>query len=246
MKRFAALAVLTAGALALPSLALADDGAFRVRAGLASVSYVSPGTDPGDPDLKSTYGAVALGASYVSSTGWFGDIGFRNSLSAEWNAKDLGFDRDDDFKRNEVTVSIGKALGDGLAVFGGVQTTKAELTISASNTIGGFSLGEFKAEEKGTLFFAGASKAFAAGPGNLTVSGALGVLSKKLTDNQGSPEEKSDSGAGVSLGAAYAYPLTQKVSLLGDLRYQSYSVEWSGQKARENVTSLGVSVVGQF
>jgi hypothetical protein len=251
MKKLAALAVLTAGAVALPTLGFADEGTVRVRAGLAAVNYSSP-VDTGVPDLESDYAALTLGGSYITQTGWFADLGLRTSLSAEWNSKDVfGGVKDDAFSRTETTFTAGKSLGDGLAVFGGLQLSKSKLTFSPANTV--FS-GDEDLTQEGKLWFVGVSKALPMGGGSLSLSGALGILKQetkwssgfKSADPVAFADEKSDTGAGFSLGVAYSYPISKGLSVMGDLRGQSYSVKYSGESSKETVTSLGVSVVGQF
>lgn len=251
-KKLAALAVLTAGATALPSLGFAEEGTVRVRAGVASVNFSSP-VDTGKPDLESKYAALTLGGSYITQTGWFADLGLRSSLSAEWNTKELfGGVKDDDFSRTETTFTVGKSLGDGLAVFGGLQLAKSKLTFSPDNTV---FVGDENLTQEGQLLFVGVSKALAVGGGSLSFSGALGTLKQEAKwsggfkasfDPDSFADEKSDTGTGFSLGVAYSYPLGKSLSVMGDLRTQSYSVKYSGESAKETVTALGVSVVGQF
>lgn len=252
MKKFAALAVLTAGAIALPSLAMAQEGgAFRVRAGLAAVNYVAPDGSSNTPDIESSYAALALGGSFVSGGGWFVDLGLRRSLGAEWNAQEAwGASKDDEFSRTETTLSVGKALGGGFAVFGGVQLAKNEFTAPDAF---GFTGVKQEMTSDSTVYFVGGSKAFPVGSGALSVSAALGLMKQDFeiaTSGFGSSNTqtmKSDSGFGYSLGAAYNLPLSQKLSLLADLRFQSYSVEYPNVGSNdEQVTSVGVSVVAQF
>jgi hypothetical protein len=244
MRKLAALAVLTVGAAALPGSVFAQDGTVRVRAGLASVNYTSP--VQGSPDLESNYAALTLGGSYITQSGWFADLGVRTSLSAEWNTKEVfGGVKDDDFSRTETTVTVGKSLGDGLSVFGGLQISTSKFSLSAANTITG---NNEDLTFDGQLWFAGASKSLPVGGGSLSFSGALGVLQQELTYSQGFglPAEKSDSGFGASLGVAYSYPLSKSLSVMADLRGQSYSVKYSGESNKENVASFGVSAVGHF
>jgi hypothetical protein len=249
MKKLAALTSLTAAIAALPCFALAEEGTVRVRAGLASVSYVSPSSDPADADVEATYGAFTLGGSYVTADGWFFDLGLRQSMSAKWNSKEVdGVPSDDDFSRTETTISIGKGLGDGLSVFGGLQLAKSEQTGSKDNYAAfGFTQDQ-SIELDSTLWFLGVSKAIPAGGGALNFSGALGVMKQEVTLSEEicGCSIKSDTGVGFSLGAAYSYPINKGFSLVADLRGQSYSVKYEGESNKESVGSLGLSAVAQF
>lgn len=234
---------LLAGLIGVPTVGFAQDSKIRVRAGLSSVNYVSPSTTPGNPDFKSTYAALIAGGSLITSSGLFVDLGIRKSLSAEWNATDLNWANDDDFARNEITLTLGKALDSGFAVFGGVQSSTAEATLSTANT--GL-LSDIVIETTGRLLFCGVSKSMPLGSGSLNVSLAVGLYGQTTDNNVGAPSEKSTNGGGASLGGSYSLPLGNGLSLIGDLRYQSYAVEYSGDPSKENVGSASLALAAQF
>lgn len=248
MKKNAAIVgVLLAGTFA-SAACFAQDSAVRVRAGLAAVSYVSP--DSSGVDFKSSYAAAQIGASYITGSGWYGDLAMRTSLSAKWNTADIIGNpgaEDDDFSRNEVTLTIGKSLGNGLAVFAGLQVVSAEATLSKTNS--GLPADESITLDN-TIAFVGASKSIPVGAGSMSFSGALGVLKEETKNSAGlgGGTQKADTGAGFSLGAGYSHPITQAVSVLADLKFQTYSVKYPGStdSSNQTVTSLGLSVVGQF
>lgn len=236
------LAVVTLTCLSLsPLLAQADGGLLRVRGGLASVSYVFP-SPAGAPDQKSTFGALTLGGSYVTEGGWFIDLATRNSLGAKWNAKEFneaqGEVTDDaDFSRDELTLTLGKSLGSGWALFGGVQASTLEQVFPATSTGA-----ESTWKQDGSLTFLGVSKAFSIGNGALSVSGALGSLKYDFPDWAGQP----DRGAGGSLGLTFTYPFTNNLGLAADARFQRYTLKWQGSDFDENIGAVGLSLVGQF
>lgn len=247
MKKLIPLVPLLVG-LSLSQNVLAQDSAVRVRAGVAAVSFVAPSTTPGSPDLESDYTALVLGGSYVTANGWFGDATWRGSAGAKWNTGEVvgipGVE-DQDFSRNEVTLTAGKFLGDGLSVFGGAQFIQSELDIAGNISVTG------NAESitvDDTVLFVGVAKSFSIGNGSLNVSGALGVMNEETSFSAGlnSPAEDSDNGFGYSLGAGYSHPLTSFLSIQADLRYQSYSVKYQGEASDQKVTAAGVAVVGQF
>jgi hypothetical protein len=225
----------------------AQDSSLRVRAGFAGVGYVQP--DSSGKDIESMYGAAQVGASYVTAGGWYGDLAVRTSLAAKWNTGDIiAGAKDDDFSRTETTLTIGKGFGDGLAVFAGVQVASSELTLSKANT-GRPADGSITIDD--TIVFAGLSASYPAGPGSVSLSGALGILTEEQTVSPGLPGAgtyKADPGAGLSLGAAYSHPVTKALSILADIRMQFYSVKYPNLQAQSNQTlvSMGVSIVGQF
>lgn len=237
------LVSLLAGLTAAPLLANADEGAVRVRAGLGAVNFVSPSGSVNDPDLESTYAAVTVGGSYISAGGWFIDLGLRNSLSGEWNATEhqddafFYYPNDGKFVRKETTLTVGKAIGSGWSLFGGMQSSKME--ISYPETVAYF---PFTLDAKGRLVFLGVSKGLPIGSGSLSISGALGSYSQEFAGGL----VKSDGGAGASLGLSFSYPFTNSLGMTVDVRGQSYTVEYFGESAKENVGSVGLALVGTF
>lgn len=240
MKKTLVAISLTALSLA-PLVAQAEGGLLRVRGGLAAVSYVFPSPN-GMPDQKSSFGAMTLGGSYVTEGGWFIDLATRNSLGAKWNAKEYNeaqgeFTEDADFSRDELTLTLGKSLGSGWALFGGVQASTLEQVFPATT-----SGGESTWKQDGSLTFLGVSKAFSMGSGALSVSGALGSLKYDFPEWAGQP----DRGAGGSLGVTFTYPFTNNLGIAADARFQRYTIKWQDTDFDENINSLGVSLVGQF
>lgn len=247
MKKLIPLIPLLVGA-GLAQNASAQDSAVRVRAGVAGVSFVAPSTTPGTPDLESDYTALVLGGSYVTAGGWYGDLGWRGSTGAKWNAGEVVGNpavEDQDFSRNEVTLTVGKLLGDGLSVFGGAQFIQSSLDLAANISISG---NQESVDVDDTILFVGVAKSFAIGSGSLNVSGALGVMNEETSYSAGFnlAAEESDNGVGYSLGVGFSHPLTSFLSIQADLRHQSYSVEYQGVDSEQKVTAAGVAVVGQF
>lgn len=238
-KHVTLLAIAGLAACTVSATAMAEN-TVRLRAGVAAVQYVAP--DP-NGDIKSDFNALLLGATLITDAGWFFDLGSRTSTSAKWNAQDLFPPlSDQDFERRDLTLTVGKALGNGLSVFGGYQAGDSELTLD-STPLGGT---KDWLKQKTQGFFVGVGKGFAVGNGTLALSGALGMMKAEITDSFGGPTEKSDSGSGVSLGLAYNYFFTKSIGITADLKYQSYRLKYADFSGDERLTQLGLSLVGQF
>ena len=238
-----AIAVLAVCATVIPATAAAEN-TVRLRAGVARLNYVSP--DPSG-DLKSDFNALLLGATVITESNWYVDLGSRTSMSAKWNTSELFGDvfpgiEDQDFDRKDYTLTVGKALGDGLSVFGGFQNGESELKIDLT-PFGG--IAEW-IKQKTQGFFGGVGKGFSMGNGVLALSGAIGIMNAEISYSDGSPSDKSDSGSGVSLGVAYNYFFTKNIGITAELKHQSYKLKYTDFSGDERLTQLGVSVLGQF
>lgn len=215
--------------------AAAQDGVIRGRAGISQNKF---NTLWSGGVLESNFQSLNLGGTYILPTGWYYDAALKSSLNAKWTG---GTNYDEPYKRQDYTLTIGKALADGFQVFGGYQQSNSNITLS-NDVVEQFNI-------KG--LFVGLGKTIPLSVGSVNLNAAIGAMSGRLLDGM-SPQEWHDSklGTGLSFGATYSYPLNSKDTLSFEYKNQSYRYElknWNGGTAGDDkVQVFGVSIAHQF
>lgn len=247
MKKMTLKFVSLAAILATSSLALADDGVIRGRAGLSRNDFTS--LYSGGP-LKSTYNSLNLGVTYIQTTGWYYDLALKNSLSAKWeltgerNPADVAFDigsGNDSYKRNDTTLTIGKALDGGIQVFGGYQRANSTMDLGPNT-------GNYLEKFNVNGLFVGAGKTIPMSVGSININGAIGQMKGKLLAAN-SQWYTSDTGTGFSLGLSYSYPLSDKSTLSLEYKRQAYKYEFTSGPSTggdDKLQSIGANISYQF
>lgn len=234
------LLLLSMIAITFQSNASAEVG-LRIKTGLGVANYTSPSNIQGQPDLKMNFKMLNLGASLIElDSGVFIDLTNRSTLgSPTYNTSELtgGLIPDLPGERSENTITVGKILSDGYSVFGGYQKNSTTLTIKFTSPSS--QPGEATLDLSGP--FLGASKALNFGRGVVSTSAALAMMSAKVNDNLGSPEQSYSAGLGFSLGISYSYPITDTIGLSADGKLQTYKPKDYGAADRLASFSLGIN-----
>jgi hypothetical protein len=227
---------------------IADDNLLRARAG---VSYNSYDTVWSGGPLKTDFYSLNLGASYVTQDRWYVDGSFRGSMNGTWNSVELATPnngKDEDYKRNDYTLTIGKGLNDNWTVFGGYQYSDSTITlpaafISAYNTVNEETL-------KIGGFFVGGAKSFVVGNGSLSVNASVGAMKAELVDSIGI-KHTSDTGFGGSVGTSYSYYFTKNLGLMAEAKYQKYSYDYPASSmiltsGDDTMKLIGLNLIVQY
>lgn len=248
MKTVQNVSALFLALLGIVGSASAQDGAVRARIGL-SQNYFSS-IYSGGP-MKSDYQNLNAGVTYIQSSGWYADVAFKNSLSAKWSLNGTGTDSNngmligsgnDPYTRTDITLTAGKALDDGLQIFGGYQ--QADSTIDLGPKTSNF------LEKFNVLgFFIGVGKTIPLSVGSVNVNGAVGLMRARLLDASGKWND-SDTGMGYSIGASYSYPLAEKTTLSFEYKQQTYKYTFGPTSPNtggdDKVQIFGANISYQF
>ncbi len=211
-----------AGVLVMLSCAAASaqDGVIRARAGISANQFSS--VYSGGP-MKSNYNSLNTGVTYIQTSGWYYDAALKNSLSAKWSLNGTGTDSNngsgigsgnDPYKRQDITLTFGKALESGIQVFGGYQQANSKIDLGAR-------INHYEEEFNVKGFFAGVGKTIPLAIGSMNINGAVGQMKGRLLDGRGQWND-SDKGNGYSAGATYSYPLADKTTLSLEYKRQQY------------------------
>ncbi len=186
-------------------MASAQDGVIRGRVGVSQNTF---NTLWSGGQLESNFQSLNLGGTYILPSGWYFDAALKNSLGAKWTG---GSNTDEPYKRQDITLTAGKALGDGIQVFGGYQQANSTITLH-----GGV---EERFDVKGV--FTGVGKSIPMTVGSVNLNAAVGAMAGRLLDGM-SPQvwHTSKLGYGTSLGATYSYPLAPKSTLSFEYKLQ--------------------------
>ena len=163
---------LLAGAIifasASPTLA-EDEGMMRARIGLSSNDFTTLWSGG---DLKTDYMSLNLGATYITPSAFYLDLGFKQDTSASWNTVEIspGFNdgKDEEYTRDDLTITIGKVLDNGMQLFAGYQDSSATIALPE---ISWGSEGYVDEEEMDVSgFFLGVGKSFKVGEGSINLN----------------------------------------------------------------------------
>ena len=227
------------------SSVVADDGVIRMRAGLSSNSF---DTLWSGGDLETDYTSLNLGLSYITESQWYYDVAYKTDTSATWNTRELspGFNdgKDEDYGRRDLTLTVGKVLENGVALFIGYQNSAATMALPVDTWQAAGSVSEEEFDVKG--FYFGVGRSFSVGEGSLNLNASYGKMDGELVDAGGFRNE-GDDGKGYSLGLAYTYVLGSNTSLTFEAKRQSYSYEYDSEfifltGGDDNMTTFGINL----
>jgi len=162
---------------------------------------------------------------------------------------DFNDGKDEDYTRDDLTVTIGKVLDNGMQLFAGYQDSSATIALPE---ISWGSEGYVDEEEMDVSgFFLGVGKSFKVGEGSINLNLAYGLMDGTLVDAEGRSWDSTD-GDGYSLGASYTRFLTESFSLNFEVKKQKYSYEYDTGGATiltsgdDEMTMIGANLVYQF
>ena len=212
---------LLAGAIifasASPALA-EEEGMMRARIGLSSNDFTTLWSGG---DLKTDYMSLNLGATYITPSAFYFDLGFKQDTSASWNTVEISpaFNdgKDEDYTRDDLTVTIGKVLDNGIQLFAGYQDSSATIALPEISWVQEGFVEEEEMDVSG--FFLGVGKSFKVGEGSINLNLAYGFMDGTLVDAEGRSWDSTD-GDGYSLGASYTRFLTESFSLNFEVKKQ--------------------------
>lgn len=236
-------------ASASPALA-SDEGMVRARIGLSSNDFTTLWSGG---DLKSDYMSLNLGATYITPNAFYVDLGFKQDTSASWNTVELNPDfndgKDENYSRDDLTLTIGKALDNGMQIFAGYQDSSATIALPKISWVQAGFVEEEEIDISG--YFFGVGKSFKVGEGSVNLNAAYGFMEGTLVDATGQSWDSTD-GDGYSLGASYTRFLTESFSLNFELKRQKYSYKYDTGGAiiltsgDDEMTMFGANIVYQF
>lgn len=236
MKKFQIL--LFSGLLASTSYSFA--GNLSGRVGISDVSMASLWSGG---EFNSDYTSTNYGVTYAFDNGYYVDYSMR-----------LGEDKGTDilaatnFSRDDFSYTIGKSLGDGLSVFGGMIETEYSLDLNYT--------------ELGLIFtetvdydglFVGASQVYPLDMGFLAFSIAYADVDLTLSySGNFNPGSFNATGDGFSYGVTYVYPLNDNLSVNSEFKQQVYDFSSGGNdqsgslSVEDDLQTLGVNLVYNF
>jgi hypothetical protein len=197
------------------SISASAETIFRPRVSLGFSSYELAFTNSGSSLSSVSYLKGGIGATVATGQLYF-DAGYSGSLGAKY---DDGVVADQDFLRNDLTLTVGYVLPNNFTVFGGYKSGTTEYTdwLSVDTTT--------KFEASGPYF--GAGIGIPAGSGVLSFNGAIAILSADLTDNDPNliPFNASADSVGLSLGAGYSMSFggTSGLAFKGSIQAYNYT-----------------------
>jgi hypothetical protein len=210
--KYRLLSTMLAITCATAAVSASAETLFRPRVSLGFSNYELAFTQSGNSLSSVTYLKGGIGATIATGQLYF-DAGYSGSMGAKY---DDGIVADQDFLRNDLTLTVGYVLPNNITVFGGYKSGTTEYTdwLSVDTTT--------KFEASGPYF--GAGIGMPVGEGVLSFNGAIAVLSADLTDNDPNLTQFNASGdsVGLSLGAGYSMTFGGKHGLAFKASYQVY------------------------
>lgn len=211
--------------VAFSSPASAD---FVGRVGFSNGSMDSVWSGGG---FSADHSTTNFGLSYFLEDGYFLDLSIRQGDDA---TPDQTLDNGtfNNFSRDDTTYTIGKALGDGITVFGGMINT--EYTVDVTQTV------DFSETIEMEGFYVGAGKQFPMETGSISISAAFADLDLDLSYGgalAGDPPF-SESGSGLSYTVSYTYPVNDNVAINAEYKNQSYGFD----SADDEVDQFGINL----
>lgn len=206
------LSTMLAITCATASISASAETLFRPRASIGYSSYELAFTGTGNALSSISYLKGGIGATIATGQLYF-DAGYSGSLGAKY---DDGVMPDQDFLREDLTLTVGYALANHITVFGGYKAGTTEYTaFDEPNTT-------LKFEATGPYFGAGIS--IPTDSGVWSLNGAIAILSATLKDDTTGfvPYDASADSVGFSLGAGYTIPFGGTQGLSFKASYQSY------------------------
>ena len=226
-------------AIATPTIA-SDDGVLRARLGLSDNSFT---TLYSGGDMEVDYTSLNMGVTWIRPDALYLDLAYKQDLGASWNTRELTGFSDEDYSRADITLTVGKALDNGVQVFAGYQNSQTDIALPAA--WGMVSEEEFNISG----FFLGAGRSFKVGEGSLNLNAALGYMDAELYDGGGVWHD-SKKGSGHSLGASYTLFLSEGLAANIELKQQNYDYDFDDDapltSGDDKMTMIGINLVRQF
>lgn len=214
-----------------------DDNLTRARVGISNNSFSSLYSGG---DLDADFLSLNLGMTYITSDAFYYDLAYKKGLGTSWNTQELTGSPDEDYSRTDITITIGKALDNGIQVFAGYQNSSTDIALPAA--------WEMVPEEEFNVtgFFLGAGRSFKVNDGSLNVNVALGSMDAELYDGDGIWHD-STSGSGYSLGATYTMFISEGMSVNFEFKQQKYDYDFNEEApltaGDDHMTMIGVNLV---
>ena len=206
---------------------------FRARIGFSDVSMDSVWSGG---SFSSDYSSTNYGLSYAFDNGFFVDYSLRvgdDDDSPSNGSVPLG--SLGGFSRDDVAYTLGKSLGDGLSVFGGITESEYQVVVFPGSEM------EFTEFIETDGFFLGVSKSYLFDTGVLSLSLAYADMDLDLSYSF-LQDSIADTGDGFSYSIGYIYPVNDVVSINAEYRSQSYSFSL----ADDEVNHLGLNLLYSF
>lgn len=226
--------------------AMADAG-FKVRGGVASNNYDLEVTCSGcTGKVTSKYTSTNLGLTYVTPIGLYFDL----SGSTGSGDHDL-YTTSQPFKRTDQAFVVGMSGLGPASVYVGYKSGTTD--ISAPPSLAPFTKDTFTA--KGLILGGGAGFPLGEGgrAGAIGVNAGIGLMKANWKEDGNFPLDiNAKTAVGFSFGASYTYPITSNFGVTADVKYNSYSYDFSDSnggatfKIDEKITAIGASVYAKF
>ncbi|MCW8956546.1 MAG: hypothetical protein OQL09_06655 [Gammaproteobacteria bacterium] len=215
------LSLLFVGLASMQATNINAETLVRPRASVGFASYELSFSDPTLGSISDTsYMTLGAGATFAQDNIYF-DVSVTTALGASHDFTE--FDQDEDFFRNDLALTVGLVLDQGISVFGGYKSGETEYeNPSATSTLLSF-------ETSG--IFGGASMSFPSGNDVVSVNAALAFMEGTLTDNDTAftPYDETADTIGLSFGAAYVKNITNDTGLMFKGAFQLYAFsDWTG------------------
>lgn len=236
--------------LAIPVASFADDSVMRGRIGLSNNDFTTLWSGG---DLETSYISANFGLTYITPEAYYIDLAMKTSTSATWNTVELTGDfndgRDEDYSRDDITLTLGKALDNGIQVFLGYQDSSATISLPPISWVQ--DLGSVAEEEIDVSgFFVGIGKSIKVDSGSINLNAAYGSMDGTLVDAVGVSNDSSG-GNGYSLGLTYTRYFSDSLSGNFEVKQQKYSYDFSNPdiaitSGDDKMTMIGLNLVKQF
>lgn len=222
--------IILCASVALATPASAD---FAGRIGLSNGSMDSVWSGGG---FSADHSTTNFGLSYYFNDDYFVDLNIRQGDDA---TPDQTLDNGtfNNFSRDETIYTIGKAIGNGMSVFGGMINTEYTVHVTQSS--------DYSETIEMEGFYVGAGKQFIMETGSINISAAFADLDLDLSyggDLAGVFEPISDSGSGLSYTVSYTYPVNNNVVINAEYKNQSYGFDL----ADDEVNQFGINLIYGF
>jgi hypothetical protein len=222
--------VLVPLAVACVSPASAD---FAGRIGFSNGSMDSVWSGGG---FSIDYSTTNYGLSYFLDDGYFVDLNIRQG-DDEVPDQTLNNGTFDGFSRDDTTYTIGRAIGNGMSVFGGMISS--EYTVDVTQSL------VFSETIEMEGLYVGVGKQFQMEKGSINVSVAFADLDLDLSYGgalEGVIQPYSESGSGFSYTISYNYPVNNGVIINAEYKSQSYGFD----SADDEIDQFGINLVYGF
>ncbi len=214
----------------------------RLRAGTAYVQTVVHDENGFGDDTSLFMYTLTAAANYGR---WFGEIYYQaGERSIGGDDKGTFVYSAETFEKSEYGAVIGRGLGAGLALFGGVKHTASVWKFNYAMT----AINEYSVEANGFVLGLGYSTQFD-DTSNVSVT-----IGQSIMDATQKLDQKSDSGYSAinfGFGVAYTKSFTEHFGMRVDFKSQGYRFDFSGtssntQAYAESSQYVGVAVLAEF